>query len=155
MFFDAAHHTDRPTAATRTRRGRRLATFAAGAALTLGLTTTSFAGVASAEPTLPPGVSIPEAGQPMTVAPGVYSYIATHQITQQMSDMDLPEAVASLPVPADYQPANLALAQQFDLALAGALADPNGCLQIVVDPDARDGNLFNYGFFAVAGEYCP
>ena len=38
--------------------------------------------------------------------------------------MKAPEAIASLPVPAQYRPANLGLAQQFDLALAGT-AGPN------------------------------
>ena len=40
------------------------------------------------------------------------------------------------------------------VALAGALASPGGCLQVVVDPRSRTGSLFDYGFFPVAGEYC-
>ena len=91
----------------------------------------------------------------MPAGPGEFSYIATHAVTKRAAGMKVPEAIASLPVPAQYRPANLALAQQFDLALAGALASPGGCLQIVVDPRARSGSLFNYGFFPVSGEYCP
>ncbi|WP_439032610.1 hypothetical protein [Gordonia terrae] len=128
----------------------------AGAALAL----TSPA-VASADPApdqAPIGIAnmtgVPVADAPVPVGPGEFSYIATHAITERAASMKAPEAIASMPVPAQYRPANLALAQQFDLALAGALASPGGCLQVVVDPRARSGSLFNYGFFPVSGEYC-
>ena len=42
----------------------------------------------------------------------------------------------------------------FDHALAGARNSPGGCVQVVVDPQTGDGNLFNYGFFPIAGDYC-
>lgn len=91
----------------------------------------------------------------MEVAPGVYSYLATHELTKRAATMDLPAAIASFPVPGQYRLANLSMAQQFDLALKGALADPKGCLQVTVNPATSAGNLFDYGFFAVSGPYCP
>ena len=68
--------------------------------------------------------------------------------------MDLPEFVASLPVPAEYKPANLALAARFDVAVQEALASPGGCIQVVIDPAPTTGGVFSYGFFGVDGAYC-
>jgi hypothetical protein len=128
----------------------------AGAALALAVPAAASAEPAPDQP--PVGIAnligVPAADAPVPVGPGEFSYIATHAITERAASMKAPEAIASMPVPAQYRPANLALAQQFDIALAGALASPGGCLQIVVDPRARSGSLFNYGFFPVAGEYC-
>ncbi|MDV7098847.1 hypothetical protein R4227_01495 [Gordonia amicalis] len=154
LFSRTPAGTDRPS--TSAPIGRR-----AGMAL-LGVAALAVTApvVASADPApeqAPPALeafAVPEAGAPVPVSQGEFSYVATHAITQRAAGMKAPEAIASMPVPAQYRPANLALAQQFDLALAGALASPGGCLQIVVDPRARSGSLFNYGFFPVAGEYC-
>ncbi|GAC82246.1 hypothetical protein [Gordonia paraffinivorans] len=98
--------------------------------------------------------TVPTADAPVPVSGGEFGWVATHAITKQLAGMNAPEAIATLPVPAQYKPANLGLAQQFDLALTGALASPGGCLQVVIDPRSTSGNLFNYGFFPVAGEYC-
>lgn len=97
---------------------------------------------------------LPTASEPMPAGPGEYSYIATRSATKNIASMKVPDAIASLPVPAQYRPANMAMAAQFDKALTAALRAPGGCLQVVVDPRARSGNLFNYGFFPVAGKYC-
>ncbi|MFW0784616.1 hypothetical protein AAFP35_08850 [Gordonia sp. CPCC 206044] len=110
---------------------------------------------APAAPAAPAAPILPDADAPMPVSDGEYSFIATHDVTRRAATMKAPEAIASLPVPQQYRPANLALAAQFDQALAGALAAPGGCLQVIVDPRARSGNLFNYGFFPVAAPYCP
>ncbi|MGW0037175.1 hypothetical protein [Gordonia sp. NPDC003376] len=96
----------------------------------------------------------PTASSPMPVPAGSYGYLATHGFTRQLSRMKAPDALAALPVPSAYRLANLGFAQQFDLALKGALADPKGCLQLIVDPDTAPGNLFDYGFYAVSGPYC-
>ncbi|WP_420714095.1 hypothetical protein [Gordonia sp. SL306] len=133
-----------------TRFHRPLAT----AAMALAVIGSSLAaGAANAAPPVDPA-DLPVADAPMPVSEGEYSYVATHDVTMRAASMKVPDAVASLPVPAQYRPANLALAAQFDMALAGALKSPGGCLQIVVDPRAKSGNLFNYGFFPVAGTYC-
>ncbi|MDL9944691.1 hypothetical protein QSJ19_03665 [Gordonia sp. ABSL11-1] len=127
----------------------------ATAALALTVIGSSLAaGVATAEPAVEPS-QLPVAGAPVPTSDGEYSYIATHAVTQRAATMKAPEAIASLPVPQQYRPANLALAAQFDIALQSALAAPGGCVQIVVDPRSRSGNLFNYGFFPVVGKYCP
>nr|WP_085947047.1 hypothetical protein [Gordonia soli] len=99
-------------------------------------------------------VEVPEAGAPVPVSGSEISFQATHAVTQRAASQRAAEGIASLPVPAQYRPANLALAKQFDLALQGALASPGGCLQVVVDPRSRSGNLFNYGFFPVEGRFC-
>ncbi len=142
----------------RRRRTGRISTVAVAPAIAaVAVAAALGAGTAAAAPVKPatPQIDIPTADSPMPAGPGEFSYIATHAVTKRAAGMKVPEAIASLPVPAQYRPANLALAQQFDLALAGALASPGGCLQIVVDPRARSGSLFNYGFFPVSGEYCP
>ena len=61
--------------------------------------------------------------------------------------------IAALPVPAQYRAANDGLAFQFRRALDGALSTPGGCIQIVVSR-GQAGSLFNYGLFAVEGQYC-
>ncbi|MEE3850731.1 hypothetical protein VZC37_10315 [Gordonia sp. LSe1-13] len=124
----------------------------AAAAFALAVIGSSVAG-ASAHATPAPEDG-PVAGAPMPTADGEFSYLATHDVTEQAASLAVPDAVASLPVPQEYRPANLALAAQFDMALAAALKSPGGCVQVVVDPQARDGSLFNYGFFPVAGEHC-
>ncbi|MGK2319847.1 hypothetical protein [Gordonia rhizosphera] len=91
----------------------------------------------------------------ISVTASEYTYIATHSATQQAASIGLPQVIASLPIPQQYQSANVALAAQFDMALQSALATPGGCVQIVIDPRPPSGNLFDYRFFAVAGEYCP
>lgn len=154
LFSRTPAGIDRPRASA--RLGRTAGTALIGAAAFA----LSAPAVASAEPApeqTPPALeafAVPEAGAPVPVSQGEFSYVATHDITKRAAGMKAPEAIATMPVPAQYRPANLALAQQFDLALTGALASPGGCLQIVVDPQARSGSLFNYGFFPVAGEYC-
>ncbi|MGV9794487.1 MULTISPECIES: hypothetical protein [unclassified Gordonia (in: high G+C Gram-positive bacteria)] len=126
---------------------------ASSALMSSALMSSALTGSAHAAPSTPE-IVIPTADAPVPVGQGEYSYIATHEVTKRAAGMKIAAAVASLPVPAQYRPANLALAKQFDLALAGALASPGGCVQVVVDPRSRDGSLFNYGFFPVAGQYC-
>lgn len=96
-----------------------------------------------------------QAGPPMPVPDGAFGFLATHDLTQRMSTMKAAEAIASLPVPEGYRPANLSLASHLDLAVKGALADRRGCVQIIVDPKSTSGALFDYGFYAVSGQYCP
>ncbi|AZG43989.1 hypothetical protein D7316_00569 [Gordonia insulae] len=123
--------------------------------MALSVIGSSFAvGAAHAAPTIDPA-DLPVADVPMPAGEGEYSYIATHEVTKRAASMKLADGIASLPVPAQYRPANLALAAQFDIAVQSALRSPGGCVQVVVDPRARSGSLFNYGFFAVAGQYCP
>lgn len=144
------------TLSARTRRPVLPVVVLAGAALALTVPATAAADPEQDQP--PVGIAdltaIPVADAPVPVGPGEYSYVATHAITQRAATMNAPEAIASLPVPAQYRPANLGLAHQFDLALAGALASPGGCVQVIVDPRSRTGSLFDYGFFPVAGQYC-
>ncbi|MBD0861208.1 hypothetical protein IA539_08280 [Gordonia sp. zg691] len=145
------------TPAISARIGRATTRVAVLAGAALALAVPAAASAAPAPQQAPPAIanfSAPVADAPVPVGPGEFSYIATHSITQRAAGMKAPEAIASMPVPVQYRPANLALAQQFDLALAGALASPGGCVQVVVDPRSRTGSLFNYGFFPVAGEYC-
>ncbi|MGV9712316.1 hypothetical protein ACWDTI_16840 [Gordonia sp. NPDC003424] len=138
MFLSAANSISRTVAIV-------AATVAVGA---------SAVGAAAAAPVLPPD-DLPVADAPVAPGDGEYSYLATHAVTKQAAAMKIPDAIASLPVPAQFRPANLALAAQFDVALTSALRSPGGCLQVIVDPRSRDGNLFNYGFFPVAARYCP
>ncbi|WP_083888955.1 MULTISPECIES: hypothetical protein [unclassified Gordonia (in: high G+C Gram-positive bacteria)] len=140
----------------RTRRTVLPAAVLAGAALALAVPASAAAAPEDEQPPVAIAnfTGAPVADAPVPVGPGEYSYVATHAITERAASMKAPEAIASLPVPAQYRPANLGLAQQFDLALAGALASPGGCVQVIVDPRSRTGSLFNYGFFPVAGEYC-
>lgn len=94
------------------------------------------------------------ASSPMPVGGSQYGYVATHSLTQQAADMNLPEFVAALAVPAEYKPANLAMAARFDVVVDEALASPGGCIQVVIDPSPSEGGVFSYGFFAVEGKYC-
>ncbi|MFW0796397.1 hypothetical protein AAFP30_21470 [Gordonia sp. CPCC 205515] len=110
-------------------------------------------GVADAAPPIAPS-DLPVAGEPVSPGEGEYSYIATHDVTKRAAAMKVADGVAALPVPAQYRPANLALAAQFDMAVTSALRSKGGCVQVIVDPRSRSGNLFNYGFFPVAGRYC-
>ncbi|GAA1480385.1 hypothetical protein GCM10009624_08250 [Gordonia sinesedis] len=113
-------------------------------------------GPAGAAPAAPaPTADRPPVGAPIDTVAGEYSYLATREMTQRAATMKAPEAIASFPVPAQYRPANLAMAAQFDIALQSALAEPGGCLQIVVDPRSKTGALFDYGFVPVARQYCP
>ncbi|PYE13997.1 hypothetical protein DFR67_11496 [Williamsia limnetica] len=100
------------------------------------------------------GAAFAEASSPMPVGDSQFGYIATHALTQSAADMNLPEFVASIPVPPEYKPANLALAARFDIVVDEALASPGGCIQVVIDPAPTSGGVFSYGFFAVEGEYC-
>ena len=93
-------------------------------------------------------------GPPVPVSSQEYSYLATHDLTVRASSLDLAGFIAGIPVPEQYRAANLALAARFDATVDEALTSPGGCVQVVVDPRAKDGNLFNYGFFPVAGQYC-
>ncbi|MGU3294231.1 hypothetical protein [Williamsia sp. M5A3_1d] len=93
-------------------------------------------------------------GPPVPVAPSEFGYTATHDLTLRAASIDLAGFVASIPVPAQYRAANLALADRFEATVAEALTSRGGCVQVVVNPRATDGNLFNYGFFPVAGEFC-
>ena len=47
------------------------------------------------------------------------------------------------------------MAQTLGRELDTAVETPGACLQIIVNPTAEDGGLFNYGFFAVEKQYCP
>ncbi|WP_299574048.1 hypothetical protein [uncultured Williamsia sp.] len=93
-------------------------------------------------------------GPPVPVSSQEYSYLATHDLTVRANSIDLARFIADIPVPAQYRAANLALAARFDATVDEALTSPGGCVQVVVDPRAKDGNLFNYGFFPVEGQYC-
>ncbi|MEH3154226.1 MAG: hypothetical protein PGN29_02320 [Gordonia paraffinivorans] len=107
-------------------------------------------GTASADdqvPVVPPGPPVPVSSQE-------FSYTATHDLTVRANSVDLARFIADIPVPEQYRAANLALAARFDATVDSALTSPGGCVQVVVDPRAKDGNLFNYGFFPVAGQFC-
>jgi hypothetical protein len=119
------------------------------AALLIGTAACIVAGTA-----LGAGSAAAVAGPPIPVGGSQFGYTATHALTQRAADMQLPEFVSSLPVPAEYKPANLALAARFDIAVDEALASPGGCLQVVIDPAPTSGGVFSYGFFAVEGAYC-
>jgi hypothetical protein len=108
------------------------------------------AGAAGAEE---PVVVVPP-GPPVPVSSQEYSYLATHDLTVRADSLDLARFISDIPVPEQYRAANLALAARFDATVDTALTSPGGCVQVVVDPRATDGNLFNYGFFPVAGQYC-
>ena len=90
----------------------------------------------------------------MPVGESQYGYLATHAITERAADMEVPEFIASIPVPEEYKLANLAMAARFDIAVDEALASPGGCVQVVIDPAPTGGGAFSYGFFAVEGKYC-
>ncbi|MCS3878596.1 hypothetical protein GII30_09405 [Gordonia amarae] len=92
-------------------------------------------------------------GPPMPVSNAEYSYLATHAVTKQLKSANIVGGIAALPVPAQYRAANDGLAFQFRRALDGALSTPGGCIQIVVSR-GQAGSLFNYGLFAVEGQYC-
>lgn len=143
-------------------RSLMVATAAVAGALAVSVPGAAGAAPASPAPAAPdttqnPGAPTepPAAGEPMPVAAGAYSYIATRDMTVRASSMNAPEAIASFPVPERYRPANLAMAAQFDIALQSAIDEPGACLQIVVDPQSKTGDLFDYGFFPVAKPYCP
>lgn len=143
-----------------TRRLKSLTISGAGALGVVALAAFG-AGSAQAEPEVEPTtpdhsvtVEPPTASAPVEVTGSEYSYIATHALTRQADDMALPEKIRALPLPPEYKPSNDAFALQFDHALAGARNSPGGCVQVVVDPQTGDGNLFNYGFFPIAGDYC-
>ncbi|MCX6471429.1 MAG: hypothetical protein NTW76_19240 [Corynebacteriales bacterium] len=108
---------------------------------------TSQAPGASTQVVVPPGPPVP-------VSPSEFGYVATHALTVRAASIDLAGFVASIPVPEQYRAANLALADRFEATVAEALTSRGGCVQVVVNPRATDGNLFNYGFFPVAGEFC-
>ncbi|UEA59430.1 hypothetical protein LK459_00450 [Gordonia otitidis] len=98
---------------------------------------------------------LPTPGPPMPVPDDAYGYLATHDLTVRMNAMNLPQAVAALPVPDSYRPANLAFAGQFDRAVTAALAAPGGCVQVIINSHTAAGNLFDYGFFPIEPKYCP
>lgn len=91
----------------------------------------------------------------MPVPGEAYGYLATHDLTKRMDAMNLPQAVAALPVPDSYRPANLAFAGQFDRAVTAALAEQGGCVQVIINSHTTAGNLFDYGFFPIEPKYCP
>lgn len=91
----------------------------------------------------------------MLVPGEAFGYLATHDLTKRMDTMNLPQAVAALPVPDSYRPANLAFAGQFDRAVTAALASPGGCVQVIINSHTAAGNLFDYGFFPIEPKYCP
>ena len=122
-------------------------------ALAAGISTMGVGAAAAVEPAAGV-VEVLPAGEPVPASPTEFSYIATHDLTVRASTVDLAEFVASIPVPNQYRAANLALAARFDATVAEALKSPGGCVQVLVDPRATSGNLFNYGFFAVEGKYC-
>lgn len=92
-------------------------------------------------------------GPPIPVSNAEYSYLATHAVTKQLKRANVVGGIAALPVPAQYRLANDGLAFQFRRALDGALSTPGGCVQIVVSR-GQAGSLFNYGMFAIEGQYC-
>ncbi|MEP9391633.1 hypothetical protein ABLE92_04095 [Gordonia sp. VNQ95] len=153
---------DRPRTLPISRFSTRLRAAALAVGVGAALASALSAGTAHAAPVAPtettPSFSvleIPQAGPPMSVPAGSFEYTATHSVTKQLSTMSIPEAILALPVPADYRPANAALAARLDVAMMAALADPRGCLQIIVDPQPDSGNLFDYGVYPISGEYCP
>ncbi|OBA42226.1 MULTISPECIES: hypothetical protein [Gordonia] len=103
----------------------------------------------------PSDLALPTPGPPMPVPGEAFGYIATHDLTKRMDSMNLPQAVAALPVPDSYRPANLAFAGQFDRAVTAALASPGGCVQVIINSHTSEGNLFDYGFFPIEPKYCP
>lgn len=148
--MSAAIAVRQPSRGTRRRLPALLVIAAAwSAALFVGV------GATEAAPPAPTVSEGPEVGVPMPTPPGGYSYLATRGVTERVATMKMPEAVAALPVPATYRAANLAFAAQFDRATAAAVATPGACLQVVVSPQTTPGNLFDYGFFPVAEQYCP
>ncbi|MBJ7287492.1 MAG: hypothetical protein JHC79_01115 [Williamsia sp.] len=122
-------------------------------ALAAGISTMGVGAASAVEPDTS-AVEVLPAGEPVPVSPTEFGYTATHDLTVRASRIDLAQFVASIPVPAQYRAANLALAARFDATVAEALKSPGGCVQVVVDPRATSGNLFNYGFFAIEGKYC-
>ena len=95
-----------------------------------------------------------QVGPPMPVPTGSYGYLATHDLTKRMKAVGLAAAVAGLPVPPQLRNANLAFAQQLDIAINSALSDQRGCLQMIANPSRTPGNIFDYGFYAVSEAYC-
>ena len=89
-------------------------------------------------------IALPTPGPPMPVPGEAFGYLATHDLTKRMDSMNLPQAVAALPVPDSYRPANLAFAGQFDRAVTAALASPGGCVQVIINSHTSEGNLFDY-----------
>ncbi|GAA2068324.1 hypothetical protein [Williamsia deligens] len=124
------------------------------AGIALAMAATAATGLGAGTAGADTDVVVVPAGPPVPVSSQEYSYTATHDLTVRADSIDLARFVADIPVPAQYRAANLALAARFDATVDAALASPGGCVQVVVDPRSRDGNLFNYGFFPVAGEYC-
>ena len=100
-------------------------------------------------------IPLPTPGPPMLVPGEAFGYLATHDLTKRMDTMNLPQAVAALPVPDSYRPANLAFAGQFDRAVTAAFASPGGCVQVIINSHTAAGNLFDYGFFPIEPKYCP
>ncbi len=136
---------------------RRLSTLSsvavASCALAAGISSMSVGAASAVEPEVS-HVEVLPAGEPVPVSASEFGYTATHDLTVRASSIDLAQFVASIPVPQQYRAANLALAARFDATVTSALTSPGGCVQVVVDPRATSGNLFNYGFFAVEGKYC-
>ncbi|AFA72996.1 hypothetical protein GPOL_c19570 [Gordonia polyisoprenivorans VH2] len=161
MIIDrACHRTTNETRARSVARHGALALLAVAAAGTAVMTTAAPSSAAPTPAQPAPNtqvllVDVPEAGPPMPVPTGSFGYLATHDLTKRMASMKTAEAIAALPVPEQYRPANMALAKNLDLAVKGALADPKGCVQVIVDPRSTSGGLFDYGFYAVSGQYCP
>ncbi|MGC4932540.1 hypothetical protein ACLQ3C_02500 [Gordonia sp. DT30] len=160
MIIARARARDRTTTPTRAGFMARRGALALVAAAAVGTGTVVGAAQSAAVGTTPPPpdaqavVDLPETGSPMPVPTGSYGYLATHDLTKRMSTMKVADSIAALPVPAQYRPANLGLAKTLDRAVQGALADPKGCVQIIVNPRSSSGGLFDYGVYAVSGQYC-
>ncbi|RPA58273.1 hypothetical protein EF294_16075 [Gordonia oryzae] len=162
MIIDRACHCTTNETRARSVAGHGALALLAVAAAGAAVMTTAAPSSAAPTPTQPAPdsqvlrvVDVPEAGPPMPVPTGSFGYLATHDLTTRMASINTAEAIAALPVPEPYRPANTALAENLDLAVKGALADPKGCVQVIVDPRSTSSGLFNYGFYAVSGQYCP
>lgn len=103
----------------------------------------------------PEDEEVSEPSFPMPVPSGAFSYISTRNATLWMAEQEPHRLIKAMPVPPHYRLANDAAAKQLKRELDAAVATPGACLQIVVNPETTEGNLFDYGFWAVAQVYCP
>ena len=104
-------------------------------------------------PAEPDYTAILKPGPPIELSNSEYGFIATHEVTKQLDRVNVVGGIAGLPVPPQYRAANDGLALQFVRALDGALSTPGGCIQMVISR-GHAGSLFDYGLFAVEGQYC-
>lgn len=96
-----------------------------------------------------------EPGAPMPVPRGAFAYLATRSATLWLAAQRPADRIKGLPVPPQYRRANDALATQMDRELTAAARTTGACVQIIIDPHASGGNLFDYGVWSVEPQYCP